>query len=340
MKDLQYSFSVEYARKYGLNEAIMLHNFIYWININKANNNNFINGRYWTYNSSKAFQKLFPFWTQKQIEYTLSKMVDTGILIKDCFNEDKRDRTAWYTLSDDFFSKCISEKKEMDTTNLGNDISEKKEIIYITDKKQQIKNTNKNNINTASGFSQSTMSEIPNSSVSANFTHTQPIVKENLTTQKQNESELKSKHEIQEFVTNFKAKEVIVDGALQTTSIFSASEIDLITEFILRRKEAYKSKVKNTQKALTGVLNDILQVMKEIPLEIIFEQLEGIYVHCGTAGDKTKPFQTIKLDYFKHLKQKPTFNNQNANTNTVREYLKNNEQRIRSFNPFDNLDNL
>jgi predicted transcriptional regulator len=37
---------------------------------------------------------------------------------------------------------------------------------------------------------------------------------------------------------------------------------------------------------------------------------------------------------------KPTFNNQNANTNTVRDYLKNHEQRIRSFNPFDNLDNL
>jgi len=114
----------------------------------------------------------------------------------------------------------------------------------------------------------------------------------------------------------------------------------LITEYILRRKEAYKSKVKNTQKALTGVLNDILQVMREIPLEIIFEQLDGVYVNCGTAGDKTKPFQTIKIDYFKHLKQKSTFNNQNANTNTVREYLKNNEQRIRSFNPLDNLDTL
>jgi len=154
MKNLQYSFSVEHAEKYGLNEAIMIHNFMYWIKINQANNNNFINGRHWTYNSSKAFQKLFPFWTQKQIEYTLSKMVDTGILIKDCFNEDKRDRTGWYTLADDFFSNCISEKKEMDVTNLGNDISEKKEMIYIPDKKQQIKNTNQNNIDTASGLSQ------------------------------------------------------------------------------------------------------------------------------------------------------------------------------------------
>lgn len=165
MKQLHYTFSVEHAEKYGLNEAIMLHNFIYWLNINRANNNNYINGRYWTYNSSKAFQKLFPFWTQKQIEYTLAKLVDANILIKDCFNQDKRDRTAWYTLSDNFFSECISEKKEMPTTNLGNVISEKKEMYNITDKKQQIKNTDLNNITTASGSSfneNSTISKMGN----------------------------------------------------------------------------------------------------------------------------------------------------------------------------------
>lgn len=154
------------------------------------------------------------------------------------------------------------------------------------------------------------------------------ICKKTLQVQKQNESELKSKMDIQNFVRNYKAQECIVDGILQTTPIFSQNEIDLITEYILRRKEAYKAKVKNTQKALTGVLNDILQVMKEISLETIFEQQEGIYVHCGTAGDKSKPFQTIKLDYFKHLKQIPTFNNQNANT--LRQELNSHKQQINS----------
>lgn len=320
MKELHYTFSVEYAEKYGLNEAIMLHNFMYWIKINQANNNNFINGRHWTYNSSKAFQKLFPFWTQKQIEYTLSKMVDTGILIKDCFNEDKRDRTTWYTLADNFCSDCISEKKEMDATNLGNDISEKKEMIYITDKKQQIKNTDKSNIDTASGFSQSNYSEIPNSSVSSKIEHTQ----------KQKYEELKTKQEVQEFVTNFKAQEIIVDGVLQTAPIFSENEIELISEYILRRKESYKSKVKSTPKAITGVLNDILQVREQIPLETIFKQHEGVYVHCGTSGDKTKPYQTITLEYFKTLKQKTTFNKQDAKP-TLREAIDTNRSAIKSI---------
>jgi len=178
---------------------------------------------------------------------------------------------------------------------------------------------------TASGFSsQSNYSEIPNSSVSANNAHTQ----------KQKDKELKTKQEVEEFVSKFKAKEVIIDGILQTAPIFSENEIDLITEYILRRKKAYKSKVKNTQKALTGVLNDILQVMREIPLEIIFKQLDGVYVNCGTAGDGTIPWQTIKMDNrFKHLKPKSTFNNQNANTNTLRDALNQNKYEIRNFNP-------
>jgi hypothetical protein len=147
----------------------------------------------------------------------------------------------------------------------------------------------------------------------------------------QKDIEVKSKEEIQDFVTNFKAKEIVVDEILQTEPIFSQNEIDLITEYILRRKEAYKSKVKNTHKAIAGVLNDILEVMKQIPLEEIFKQQDGAYVHCGTAGDKTKPFQTIKLDYFKNLIQKPTFNKHNGNTKTLRQAIDDNKDTIRSI---------
>ena len=303
-----YTFSVEHAEKYGLNEAIMLHNFIYWLNINRANNHNYIDGRHWTYNSAKAFQNLFPFWTQKQIQYLLSKMVDYGILLQGCFNKDKRDRTSWYTLSDEFFSDCILQNREMDTTKSGNDILQNREMIYITDKKQQIKNTNENNINTASGFSQS-----ENSVVNDSFTTQNPTVKESLTVQKpKKEIEITKKDDIESFVRNFKATEFEVDGVIQFQSIFSENEIELITKWILRRKETHKSKVKNTEQAITGVLNDILDIKKEIPLETIFEQRDGCYVNCGASGDASKTHQSIKLEYFTKLIKKPTFNNQYA----------------------------
>ena len=149
--------------------------------------------------------------------------------------------------------------------------------------------------------------------VKESFTTQNPTVKESLTAQKQKkEIEITKKDDIENFVRTFKASEFEVDGVIQLQSVFSENEIGLITQWILRRKETHKSKVKNTEQAITGVLNDILDIKKEIPLETIFEQRDGCYVHCGASGDASKTHQSIKLEYFTKLIKKPTFNNQYA----------------------------
>ena len=168
--------------------------------------------------------------------------------------------------------------------------------------------SNNYNINTASGFSQSENSLVKDSLITQN-----PTAKESLTVQKpKKEIEITKKDDIESFVRNFKATEFEVDGVIQFQSIFSENEIHLITKWILRRKETHKSKVKNTEQAITGVLNDILDIKKEIPLETIFEQRDGCYVNCGASGDASKTHQSIKLEYFTKLIKKPTFNNQYA----------------------------
>ena len=45
---MTYTFDTILAAKYGVNEAIMLNNFIYWIAKNEANGKHFHDGRYWT----------------------------------------------------------------------------------------------------------------------------------------------------------------------------------------------------------------------------------------------------------------------------------------------------
>ena len=45
------------AREIGLNEALILQQINYWIEINKKSGNNFCDGRYWTYNSIRAWQE-------------------------------------------------------------------------------------------------------------------------------------------------------------------------------------------------------------------------------------------------------------------------------------------
>lgn len=88
------------AKKIGLNEAIILQQIHYWISNNKKANRNFINGMYWTYNSMKEWHESeFSFWSFDTVKRTFAKLVKNGLLLKDNFNKDKRDRTAWYTIN-------------------------------------------------------------------------------------------------------------------------------------------------------------------------------------------------------------------------------------------------
>ena len=53
---MQHSFDIEIAEKYGVSEAILLQHLWFWIEKNKANEVNFYDGTYWTYNSIKALK--------------------------------------------------------------------------------------------------------------------------------------------------------------------------------------------------------------------------------------------------------------------------------------------
>ena len=112
---MNYSFSIEIATAVGVNGAIMLDNIAFWVKKNKANDRNYFKGKYWTYNSVKAYKEFFPFWSIKTTRTTLEKLEVVGYLIADCFNKDTRDRTKWYTLSD----KSESLYESLATTQKG-----------------------------------------------------------------------------------------------------------------------------------------------------------------------------------------------------------------------------
>ena len=118
---MTHQFDVDIAAEYGVNVAILFNNFAFWIAKNKANGNNYRNGTYWTHNSIKAFQELFPYMSRKQIENAIKKMLDEGLLIKDNFNENKHDRTLWYALTEKAF--CILQNRRMDLPKKGNGVS-------------------------------------------------------------------------------------------------------------------------------------------------------------------------------------------------------------------------
>jgi hypothetical protein len=98
---MNHSFDVGYAKKYGVDEAIMISNFQYWLKKNWANEKHRHDGRVWTYNSVSAFQKLFPYWTSKQIRRIIDSLVAKGVLMRGEYNSSAYDRTAWYSFVDE-----------------------------------------------------------------------------------------------------------------------------------------------------------------------------------------------------------------------------------------------
>lgn len=100
-------FKLEDAIKYGVDEAIVINYFRYWIGKNKANDKHFYDGHYWTYNSHKAFCEIFPFWSEKQIRRILDSLVKQNVIIKGNYNKMFYDRTSWYAFSNEYFLDIV-----------------------------------------------------------------------------------------------------------------------------------------------------------------------------------------------------------------------------------------
>ena len=136
-------FDVDIAAKYGVHCAVLLNNIYYWIQKNEANGQNFYDGKYWTYNSKKAFEELFPYMTARQIDYALKKLIDEGILETGNYNASAYDRTLWYAITKKGFS--ILQNCEMDETkNVNGDNENVQCIPYINTNKKPNRKPNNN----------------------------------------------------------------------------------------------------------------------------------------------------------------------------------------------------
>jgi len=140
---MKHIFDVNVAKEYGIEIAILLENMNFWLEKNRANNTNFFDGRYWTYNSIKGFEKLFPYWGKDKIYRVLKKAEDLGLIIKGNYNKLSYDRTTWYAFSES--AESIFQNRNIHFADLQNGISENaKPIPYIntdinTDNKEENK---------------------------------------------------------------------------------------------------------------------------------------------------------------------------------------------------------
>lgn len=137
---LQYYFDVSLAEKYSVEEAIFIHNIAYWCWKNECNGKNIHDGVAWTYNTTAALTKLFPFWSKGQIERIIKKCTEHGLLLVSINNQKAMDRTRSFAITETV--KCIYRNQEMDLPKSGNSFHENEKCYKETNNKP---NSNTNN---------------------------------------------------------------------------------------------------------------------------------------------------------------------------------------------------
>lgn len=97
---MEHRFNVEIAAQYDMSVSVFLSNIAFWIHHNSANKINFHDGRYWTYNSRRAFSIVLSYWSEDQIKTIVTKCKKEGLLLTGNYNKKIYDKTNWYTLTD------------------------------------------------------------------------------------------------------------------------------------------------------------------------------------------------------------------------------------------------
>lgn len=134
------SFQAEVARDVGTDAAIILENIIYWVAKNEANETNFHEGRYWTYNTVSAFAKLFTWLSEPQIKRILKKLEDFDYIVTGKFSENPTNQTKYYSINT--FSKVQNRTIEItESENRMDDIGKS------NNKNTNNKQTNNKHIN-------------------------------------------------------------------------------------------------------------------------------------------------------------------------------------------------
>lgn len=91
-----------------LNEAIVLNQLNYWLEINKKADKNFIDDRYWVYNSYSDWKaKDFPYWSEKTIQRTFTRLENKGVVVSANYNKLGIDKTKWYTIDTEKLQELV-----------------------------------------------------------------------------------------------------------------------------------------------------------------------------------------------------------------------------------------
>ncbi len=93
-------FDPAIAEAASLNEAIVVNQMIYWLELTNERGErtaHLRDGVYWIYNTYEDWQRQFPFWSDSTIRRAIDKLEERGVVVStDQYNQMPTDRTKWY----------------------------------------------------------------------------------------------------------------------------------------------------------------------------------------------------------------------------------------------------
>lgn len=150
-----HSFNTAVAEDFGVEKAIILEHFVFWVRKNYANRKNiYKDGKAYTYNSAEAFAEIFTYFKARKIAELLRQMEADGLI--QSIQIHGTDRKKSYTVSDkgwSYYTVQVSDRGMTETDTMDcqdndaplseNCIMENTEVRFssITDIKQTDINT-------------------------------------------------------------------------------------------------------------------------------------------------------------------------------------------------------
>lgn len=116
---MNHGFNVDIAMICGVHGAIIFDHLWFWVQKNRADGRNQIEGRYWTFVTYRELQEKFPYMTIKQVRNAVEKLIESGLILTGCFNARGYDRTTWYTVSDRGAAICNDEQSHLPSVANG-----------------------------------------------------------------------------------------------------------------------------------------------------------------------------------------------------------------------------
>lgn len=214
----------------GLNEAIVLQQIKYWIIKNQKDGRNFVDGKYWTYNSIREWQEQFPFWCEKTIKTIIKNLLDMELILSENHHPDPFKKSKWYSISEEGIEKFTNRSgKNYPMRKMGNSSTQDPETPHFSD---------------SVNITQSEGQNLPNHTETTTYTKEREKENQNFLNEwkKKTLDELQPLHSLNDDEIVEARKEFITSGEIKDIFFSSIDKVDKAFELWCSRYHSVKGR--------------------------------------------------------------------------------------------------